>query len=236
MLCPRSCSIAGLRGHQGEFGLSVDVPDPGPDHRVGAAKSVLPGEPGHVGLEDRDARHADAPRGPRPSGAKRDRRGQVDQVGLEGTQDLLDPPSRQTELELAVSGQTDAGDRDDREARVGLRPRPGRDDQSLVAPAGQVLEDPAYRVRDAVHLRQEGFCDKCDPHDRNVPGGDGFGVTRAGSAGEHWPQDRCEEAANRGTYRKVDGGFRPGAGRLWITCGSRPTGIGRPAAGNDPIR
>jgi hypothetical protein len=67
-----------------------------------------------------------------------------------------------------------------------------------VASGGEVLEDPAHRVGDAVHLRQERFCDECYPHVRNVPGEDGLEVTAAGSAGELWSQDRCAPGAYSG--------------------------------------
>lgn len=86
-------------------------------------------------------------------------------VRREVHEDLLEAGGRQAEHKGPVAGQRDTGDADDAVAGVLLRRVvTGRDDERLVAAAGEVLEDAADRVGDTVDRGQKRFRDNCDAH------------------------------------------------------------------------
>ena len=94
----------GRRG-QGDRGMVVDPAQPGPNGRASEADAVAGGEPSQIGLEHRDGGH------PPPTGDHRDGRaedrggGEVDHVGPEAPEGVVDGSMGQADLEGSVHRQ-----------------------------------------------------------------------------------------------------------------------------------
>jgi hypothetical protein len=149
---PGEVGHRGGRGCERDVGAVVHPADPAPRRGCERAEVVAAGEAGDVGLEDRDARHAE-PRGGRDrAGAEHERRGEVHDVRAEAGQRRPQARRRDADRELPVRHRRDRDDPSPGELR-GRRSRADHD--RLVAAPLQVLQHPAHAGRDAVERRQE---------------------------------------------------------------------------------
>ncbi len=152
-------------------GTVVDAAQPPPGERLpGPAEPVGPGVGGQVGLVHRDRGQAEPPGHRGAVRPEEHRAGQVHHVGPVPDERGPDLPAGQPQPEAGIAGQRHGGHAHHRE-RVGvllLLPRfawrPGRDDQRVVAVAGEEFGDAEDGVGDAVDVGRERFGDDRDPH------------------------------------------------------------------------
>ena len=159
----RELGVRRPRRDEGPGRASVEPADPLRGQDVGP-DAVVPGEPGDVGLVDRDGRDAQPAGRAQGDRSEHDRRRQVHDVGPELHERPLHRGIGQPHRERPVARQRERPHADHGHPAVVRLARSRRDDQDLVTQQPELLDDVAHGVRDAVDLGQEGLGDQGYAH------------------------------------------------------------------------
>lgn len=120
------------------------------------------GEPGDVGLEDRDGRQPERPGRDGAVGPHCDRGREMHDVGSEVVEQPSDPAGRQANGELRAHRHRDRAQTLHACSVMGVGSVAGRDDHGVVTALDQVPDDAIDGTADAVHGRKERLRDDRD--------------------------------------------------------------------------